>query len=65
MDHDFDHIADSYLAELRQELGSLPREQRREILDGVAEHIAEARAAGSVRTEAELRTLIDRLGSPE
>jgi hypothetical protein len=59
-----DHLVDDYLKRLRKELGGLPRERRRELEQEISEHIAEARATLSAQNEAEIRTLLDRIGDP-
>jgi uncharacterized membrane protein len=51
-----------YLRDLERELHGLPRARRAEILDDVGAHLEEARAQAA--DEAELRTLIERLGDP-
>jgi hypothetical protein len=51
----------AYMKRLEAELADLPRGRRREILDEIAEHIAEARA----ETEADVRNLLDRVGEPD
>src|SRR4051812_26297638 len=53
-------LAGEYLARLDAELAGLPRARREEIVDEIREHIAEADAGD----EAELRTVLDRLGHP-
>jgi hypothetical protein len=59
-----DHLVDDYLKRLRRELRSLPRERRRELEQEISEHIAEARASLSAQNEAEIRTLLERIGDP-
>ena len=59
-----DRLVDDYLKQLNEELADLPRLRRREIVEEISEHIAEARAASSSQGEAEVRTLLDRLGDP-
>jgi hypothetical protein len=49
-----------YLKRLDAELRDLPRARRREIVDEISEHIAEAGA----QSEVEVLTLLDRLGDP-
>jgi hypothetical protein len=51
-----------YLRDLHRELHGVPRARRDEILDDVGAHLEEARAQAA--DEAELRTLIERLGDP-
>jgi hypothetical protein len=59
-----DHLVDDYLKRLRKELAGLPRERRRELEQEISEHIAAARATLSAQNEAEIRTLLDRIGDP-
>ncbi len=62
---DADRLVDDYLERLDAALDALPTAQAAELVDEIDAHIAAARAelpgGGS---EAELRTLLDRLGSP-
>lgn len=60
-----DDIVDGYLRRLRGALRDLPREQRREILQEIEGHIAEARGGPDDEGEAAIRTTLDRLGEPE
>ena len=60
-----DKLVEDYLKRLNRELGDLPRARRRELVDEIAEHISEARAALEVEDEAAVRTLLERTGSPE
>jgi uncharacterized membrane protein len=58
-------LVETYLNRLNAELADVPRGRRREIVDEIAEHIAEARAdLPSPETEADVRTLLERLGDP-
>jgi hypothetical protein len=59
-----DQLVDEYLQRLDAELSDLPRARRRELVEEIAEHIAEARAVLPTQGEAEIRTLLDRLGDP-
>jgi uncharacterized membrane protein len=59
-----DRAVETYLKRLDADLADLPRARRREILDEIAEHIAEARAALPAESEAETRTVLERLGDP-
>ena len=52
-----------YLERLERELADLPRARRREIVEEISEHIAEACASGAA-DEAGVRSLLDRLGDP-
>ncbi len=56
-----DQLAAAYLKRLRRAAGYLPRARRRELLEAIEAHIAEARAAGAVP----LRGVLDDLGEPE
>jgi len=59
-----DSVIDSYLKELQRELKAFPVSRRREILEEVREHIAQARAELDSENEAAIRTVLDRLGEP-
>jgi hypothetical protein len=60
-----DKLVADYLKRLNAELRGLPRVRRRELVDEIAEHIAEARGNLESENEAAIRTLLDRLGEPE
>jgi hypothetical protein len=60
-----DSLVEDYLGRLHAAAAVLPPEQRADLLDGIREHIADARAAGAAADEATVRTLLDRLGTPE
>ena len=55
-----DQLAAEYLKRLRRATSGLPRARRRELLEAIQAHIAEARAAGAVP----LRDVLDDLGEP-
>lgn len=55
-----DQLAAAYLRRLRRAARGLPRARRKELLDEIAEHIAQARAAGA----APLRDVLGELGDP-
>jgi uncharacterized membrane protein len=58
-------IAD-YLDDLRDALASLPRDRRRELVRDLEAHIGTARAElADPFSEAEIRNILDRLGTPE
>lgn len=57
-------IINGYMARLSDEATALPPRERAELIDGVREHIAEARAAAPEETDADLLNLLDRLGDP-
>lgn len=59
-----DKLVDNYVRRLDAELGGLPRARRRELVQEISEHIAEARSGLVSQSEAEIRTLLDRLGDP-
>jgi hypothetical protein len=59
-----DGLVDRYLKDLEGELANLPANRRRELLDEVSEHIGAARAALGTETEADVRTVLERLGDP-
>jgi hypothetical protein len=60
-----DQLVARYLARLQAALRDLPTARREELLEQVSEHIATARAElGAQASEAEIRTLLERLGDP-
>jgi len=59
-----DTLVNDYLDRLEAELADFSSARRRELVQEIAEHIAEARASLEVETEAEVRNLLDRLGDP-
>ena len=59
-----DALIDRYLGTLAAELAGLPAARRQEILDQVAEHIAQARAGLDADSVAAVRTVLERLGDP-
>jgi hypothetical protein len=56
-----DQLAADYLKRLRRAARTMPRARRRELLDEIGAHIAEARAAGTVP----LQRVLDELGDPK
>jgi hypothetical protein len=64
MTTDVDTLVLRYLQDLEAELHDLPAGRRQELLDEVGEHIASARAALDPETEAEVRSVLERLGDP-
>ena len=56
-----DQLAADYLRRLRRAARTMPRANRRELLDQIAAHIAEAQAAGTVP----LKRVLDDLGDPK
>ena len=59
-----DKLVERYLKHLEVELDDVPRDRRREIVDEIAGHIAEARAGLEHETEADVRNILDGLGDP-
>ena len=59
-----DKLVERYLKHLEVELDDLPRDRRREIVDEIAGHIAEARAGVEHETEADVRNILEGLGDP-
>jgi uncharacterized membrane protein len=59
-----DKLVERYLKHLEVELDDLPRDRRREIVDEIAGHIAQARADLGHETEADVRNILEGLGDP-
>jgi uncharacterized membrane protein len=59
-----DKLVDDYLDRLEQELADFPAARRRELVQEISDHIAEARTGLADESEAEMRNLLDRLGDP-
>jgi hypothetical protein len=59
-----DKLVEDYLKRLKAETSDLPRATRRELIQEISDHIAEARADASAASEAEIRTVLDRVGEP-
>lgn len=59
-----DQLVRDYLKRLDAELADLPRARRRELVQEISGHISETRADLPSETEAEIRTLLDRIGEP-
>jgi len=57
-------LVDDYLDRLEVELADLPAARRRELVAEIEEHIAEAQAELDDPTEADVLTLLDRIGDP-
>ncbi len=57
-------LIDDYLLRLREAARVLPEAERRDLVADISEHIEVARASGT-DSDAEVRTLLDRLGTPE
>jgi hypothetical protein len=59
-----DKLVEDYLKRLNAELRGLPRARRRELVEEISAHIAEARLDLETEDEPSIRTLLDRLGEP-
>jgi uncharacterized membrane protein len=59
-----DRLVDDYLDRLERELAGFPPARRRELVQEISEHIAEARAGLETENEAEIRNPLDRTGDP-
>jgi uncharacterized membrane protein len=59
-----DKLVERYLKHLDVELDDLPRDRRREMVDEISGHIAEARADLEHETEADVRNILEGLGDP-
>ena len=58
-------IIDGYLKRLDSELSSIPTARRKELAAQIAEHIAQARQELPEETDADLLTILDRVGEPD
>jgi hypothetical protein len=59
-----DQIVDDYLRRLNAALKDLPRDRRRELVEEIREHIELGRTELGSESEADLRSLLDRIGDP-
>jgi uncharacterized membrane protein len=59
-----DRLVEDYLDRLERELADFPSARRRELVQAISEHIAEARAQFDSESEADVRNLLDRMGDP-
>ena len=59
-----DRLVDDYLDRLEGELVDFPSSRRRELVQEISEHIAEARAQLDPETEAGVRNVLERMGDP-
>lgn len=64
-DADLDAMCTEYLERLRGSLADLSLEDRRQIVEQVSEHISSARAALPQQSEAAVRDILERLGTPQ
>lgn len=58
-------LVDNYLRRLRAALLSLPDDRRREIIEGVSQHIAEARLQPGQDSDEAIRGILGQLGDPD
>lgn len=59
-----DELINEYLDRLEEELADFPSTRRRELVQEISAHIAEARASLENEDEASIRNLLDRMGDP-
>lgn len=59
-----DELINDYLDRLEEELADFPSTRRRELVQEISAHIAEARASLEQEDEASIRNLLDRIGDP-
>jgi uncharacterized membrane protein len=59
-----DRLVEEYLAAVADACAGLPAARRSELIDDLREHIAVARARLDRPGEADIRTILDRLGEP-
>jgi uncharacterized membrane protein len=59
-----DRLVEDYLDRLELEPANFPSARRRELVQEISEHIAEARAQLDSESEADVRNLLDRMGDP-
>jgi hypothetical protein len=59
-----DALVEHYLGRLEAELAHLPPSRREELVEQIADHIARARAELPTQNEAEIRSLLGRIGDP-
>ncbi|MFC4069815.1 HAAS signaling domain-containing protein [Actinoplanes subglobosus] len=60
-----DELVAAYLARVERAASRLPAGRREELIADLREHIEIARAESGAESEAEVRTILDRLGDPE
>lgn len=60
-----DALVAAYLARVDRAASRLPAGRREELLGDLREHIEITRAESGARSEAEIRTILERLGDPE
>ncbi|HWG98057.1 MAG TPA: hypothetical protein VNV66_01770 [Pilimelia sp.] len=65
MTHQSERLVAEYLEQVATAAGDLPGARRDELLRDLREHIDTERSALPIETEAEVRTILERLGPPE
>ncbi len=60
-----DQLVQDYLRRVKLALTNISASRRDDIMEGLIQHITEARSRFSTDDEAEVRTLLDHLGSPD
>ena len=65
MTDQLDALVANYLARLRAAVSDLPESDRQQIVEQISEHISSARSALPQQTEAGVRDVLERLGTPE
>lgn len=60
-----DALVEAYLKRLEDSLAGSPPERRQELMLEISSHIAQARAALTSESDAEVLTILERLGEPE
>jgi hypothetical protein len=60
-----DELVAAYLARVERAASRLPAGRREELIGDLREHIEIARAESGAESEAEVRTILERLGDPE
>ena len=58
-------LVDDYLGRLRASMAGLPADRREEIMEGVSQHIAEARLRPQSDSDEAIRGILGQLGEPE
>lgn len=64
MSYDPDNDIRSYLRNLDSALKDLPRSRRQEVVEEIESHIAEERSAEPIETQAQLWSMLERIGDP-
>lgn len=62
---EIEHLIENYLDHIRSALSSVPAERREQIINGIAEHIDEARTDEAIEGPEAVSRLLSRIGTPE